>query len=124
MPNPWVSLRLDLLIPVNKAVNDKEQLETGLEKEERKNLHLLQPPGGFRGLGRDGFAGLVVGGGGRQIVLGSVLEPILSLLLRLKPNHLGGTDVVICKKSFWRFLHKFYAKKSQNDWFLTKIANF
>jgi hypothetical protein len=27
MPNPWVSLRCDQLIPVNKAVNEKEQLE-------------------------------------------------------------------------------------------------
>jgi hypothetical protein len=26
MPNPWVSLRCDQLIPVNKAVNKKEQL--------------------------------------------------------------------------------------------------
>jgi hypothetical protein len=30
MPNPWVSLRQDQLIPVNKAVNKKEQLEKGL----------------------------------------------------------------------------------------------
>jgi hypothetical protein len=29
MPNPWVSLRLDQIIPVNKAVNEKEQLEKG-----------------------------------------------------------------------------------------------
>jgi hypothetical protein len=29
MPNPWVSLRRDQLIPVNKAVNEKEQLEKG-----------------------------------------------------------------------------------------------
>jgi hypothetical protein len=29
MPNPWVSLRGDQLIPVNKAVNEKEQLEKG-----------------------------------------------------------------------------------------------
>jgi hypothetical protein len=36
MPNPWVSLRRDQLIPVNKAVNKKEQLEKGLEKEEGK----------------------------------------------------------------------------------------
>jgi hypothetical protein len=41
MPNPWVSLRHDKLIPVNKVVNKKEQLEEGLEKEEKKNL-LLQ----------------------------------------------------------------------------------
>jgi hypothetical protein len=27
MPNPWVSLRRDQLIPVNKAVNEKEQLD-------------------------------------------------------------------------------------------------
>jgi hypothetical protein len=27
MPNPWVSLRRDQLIPVNKAVNKKEQLD-------------------------------------------------------------------------------------------------
>jgi hypothetical protein len=33
MPNPWVSLRRDKLIPVNKAVNEKEQLEKGLEEE-------------------------------------------------------------------------------------------
>jgi hypothetical protein len=38
MPNPWVSLRCDQLIPVNKAVNEKEQLEKGLEEEEEKNL--------------------------------------------------------------------------------------
>jgi hypothetical protein len=37
MSNPWVSLRRDQLIPVNKAVNEKEQLEKGLEEEE-KNL--------------------------------------------------------------------------------------
>jgi hypothetical protein len=35
MPNPWVSLRCDQLIPVNKAVNKKEQLEKGLEEEEK-----------------------------------------------------------------------------------------
>jgi hypothetical protein len=29
MPNPWVALRCDLLIPVKKAVNEKEQLEKG-----------------------------------------------------------------------------------------------
>jgi hypothetical protein len=38
MPNPWVSLRCDQLIPVNKAVNEKEQLEKGLEEEEGKEL--------------------------------------------------------------------------------------
>jgi hypothetical protein len=27
MPNSWVSLRCDQLIPVNKAVNEKEQME-------------------------------------------------------------------------------------------------
>jgi hypothetical protein len=32
---PWVSLRRDQLIPVNKAVNKKEQLEKGLEEEEK-----------------------------------------------------------------------------------------
>jgi hypothetical protein len=37
MPNPWVSLRHDQLILVNKAVNEKEQLEKGLEEEEGKN---------------------------------------------------------------------------------------
>jgi hypothetical protein len=31
MPNPWVSLRRDQLIPLNKVVNKKEQLEKGLE---------------------------------------------------------------------------------------------
>jgi hypothetical protein len=31
-----VSLRHDQLIPVNKAVNEKEQLEKGLEEEEEK----------------------------------------------------------------------------------------
>jgi hypothetical protein len=36
MPNPWVSLRRDQLIPVNKAVNKKEQLEKGSEEEEGK----------------------------------------------------------------------------------------
>jgi hypothetical protein len=35
-PNPWVSLRHDQLIPVNKAVNEKEQLEKGLEEEEEE----------------------------------------------------------------------------------------
>jgi hypothetical protein len=34
MPNPWVSLRRDQLIPVNNAVNEKDQLEKGLEEEE------------------------------------------------------------------------------------------
>jgi hypothetical protein len=36
MLNPWVSLRCDQLIPVNKAVNEKEQLEKGLEEEDKK----------------------------------------------------------------------------------------
>jgi hypothetical protein len=35
MPNPWVSLRRDQLIPVNKAANEKEQLGKGLEEEEK-----------------------------------------------------------------------------------------
>jgi hypothetical protein len=35
MPNPWVSLRHDQLIPVNKVVNKKEHLEKGLRR--RKN---------------------------------------------------------------------------------------
>jgi hypothetical protein len=41
-PNPWVSLRHDQLIPVNKAVNKKEQLEKGLEEEEKKVRFLIQ----------------------------------------------------------------------------------
>jgi hypothetical protein len=40
MPNPWVSLRHDQLIPVNKAVNEKEQLEKELEEEEEKEVQL------------------------------------------------------------------------------------
>jgi hypothetical protein len=36
MPNPWVSLRCNQLIPVNKVVNEKEELEKGLEEEEEK----------------------------------------------------------------------------------------
>jgi ribosomal protein L21E len=36
MPNPWVSLRCDKLIPVSKAVNEKEQLEKRLEEEDKK----------------------------------------------------------------------------------------
>jgi hypothetical protein len=43
MPNSWVSLRHDQLIPVNKVVNEKEQLEKGLEEVEKSimyhNLH-------------------------------------------------------------------------------------
>jgi hypothetical protein len=46
MPNPWVSLRRDQLIPVNKAVNEKELLEKGLEEEEEKNP-VLDAPKGF-----------------------------------------------------------------------------
>jgi hypothetical protein len=38
MPNPWVSLSRDQIIPVNKVVNKKEQLEKGLEEEEKKML--------------------------------------------------------------------------------------
>jgi hypothetical protein len=37
MPNPWVSLRCDQLLPVNKVGNKKEQLEKGLEEEEEKS---------------------------------------------------------------------------------------
>jgi hypothetical protein len=33
-----VSLKCDQLIPVNKAVNEKEPLEKGLEEEEEKNV--------------------------------------------------------------------------------------
>jgi hypothetical protein len=33
-----VFLRCDQLIPVNKAVNEKEQLEKGLEEERRKKV--------------------------------------------------------------------------------------
>jgi hypothetical protein len=36
MPNPWVFLRHDQLNPVNKAVNEKKQLETVLEEDEKK----------------------------------------------------------------------------------------
>jgi hypothetical protein len=36
MPNPWVSLRRDQLIPVNKAVNEKEPLEKRMEEEKEK----------------------------------------------------------------------------------------
>jgi hypothetical protein len=38
MPNVWVSLRRDQLIPVNKAVNEKEQLEEGLKEEEEEKI--------------------------------------------------------------------------------------
>jgi hypothetical protein len=40
MPNPWVSLRRDQLIPVNKAMNKNEQVEQGLEEEEKICLHM------------------------------------------------------------------------------------
>jgi hypothetical protein len=36
MPNPCVPLKCNQLIPVNKAVYEKEQLEKGLEEEEEK----------------------------------------------------------------------------------------
>jgi hypothetical protein len=42
MPNPWVSQRRDQLIPVNKAVNEKEQLEKGLEEEEEGKKQIVQ----------------------------------------------------------------------------------
>jgi hypothetical protein len=38
MRTPWLSLRCDQLIPVNKVVNKKEQLEKGLEEEKKKML--------------------------------------------------------------------------------------
>jgi hypothetical protein len=38
-----VSLRRNQLIPVNKAVNEKEQLEKGLEEEEKKILSVPKP---------------------------------------------------------------------------------
>jgi hypothetical protein len=38
MLNPWVSLRRDQLIPVNKAVNEKEQLE----EEDKKITKLAE----------------------------------------------------------------------------------
>jgi hypothetical protein len=38
MLNPWVTLGRDQLIPVNKAVNETEQLEMGLEEKEKKTL--------------------------------------------------------------------------------------
>jgi hypothetical protein len=40
MPSPCVSLRCDQLIPINKEVNKKEQLEMGLEEEEEKKRSL------------------------------------------------------------------------------------
>jgi hypothetical protein len=39
MPSPWVSLRCKQLIPVNKAVNKKEQFKKGLEEEEKKDVY-------------------------------------------------------------------------------------
>jgi uncharacterized ion transporter superfamily protein YfcC len=43
VPNPWVSLRRDQLNPVNKVVNEKEQLEKGLEEEEEKKDSKFTP---------------------------------------------------------------------------------
>jgi hypothetical protein len=44
MPNPLVSLRHDQLIAVNKAENKNEQLEKGLEEEEKKRyVGMLRP---------------------------------------------------------------------------------
>jgi hypothetical protein len=37
MPNPWVSLRRDQLIPVNKEVNVKERLEKGWRRIEKRH---------------------------------------------------------------------------------------
>jgi hypothetical protein len=34
MPNLWMYLRFDQLIPVNKKLNKKEQFEKGMEEEE------------------------------------------------------------------------------------------
>jgi hypothetical protein len=39
MPHPWVSLRCDQLIPVNRAVNEKEQLNKRLEEEEKRPIY-------------------------------------------------------------------------------------
>jgi hypothetical protein len=39
MPTPWVFVRCDQLIPVNKVVNKKEQLEKELEEEEKLNKY-------------------------------------------------------------------------------------
>jgi hypothetical protein len=36
MPNPWVSLKSNQLIPVNKAVNKKDQLEKGCLRWRKK----------------------------------------------------------------------------------------
>jgi hypothetical protein len=38
LAKPWVSLRRNQLIPVNKAVYEKEHLEKGLEEDEKKLL--------------------------------------------------------------------------------------
>jgi hypothetical protein len=43
MPNPWVSLRHDQLIPVNKAVNKKEQLEKGRRRRKKHKLVIHVP---------------------------------------------------------------------------------
>jgi hypothetical protein len=40
MPKPGVSLRRDQLIPVNKAMNEKEQLEKGMVGEEEEKMHV------------------------------------------------------------------------------------
>jgi hypothetical protein len=40
MPNPWVSLRCDQLIPVNKAVNKKVQWEKGWRRRRKKRLYV------------------------------------------------------------------------------------
>jgi hypothetical protein len=44
MPNPWASLRDDQLIPVNKAVNKKEQLEKGIEEEKKIVTSVVKLP--------------------------------------------------------------------------------
>jgi hypothetical protein len=41
MPNPWVSLRHDQLVPVNKAVNEKEQLKKGWRRVRKKSFCLV-----------------------------------------------------------------------------------
>jgi hypothetical protein len=42
MPNPCVPLRCDQIIPVNKVVNKKEQLQKGQEKEEEdKRINIV-----------------------------------------------------------------------------------
>jgi hypothetical protein len=42
MTNPWMSLRRDQLILVNKVGNGKEQLEKGLEEKEQKTNFVLK----------------------------------------------------------------------------------